>query len=126
MTSEKYFLYLVFIVFPFAMLSIMWIVLMAANHKTTGEVKRILPPEILLKVLALFMLVSAIFILGMEKIVNESTISALLGAIGTGLLGIAFKDASPVSSAVATPAPSTPTTSQSATATQATEAPPAT
>lgn len=112
MDSGKGYLYLTFIIFPFAMLSIMWIVLMFTNRKTTGEVKKILPPEILLKVLALFMLVSAIFILGMEKIVNESTISALLGAIATGLLGIAFKDVLPASSVAETPKSNTVPASQ--------------
>lgn len=112
MDSGKGYLYLTFIIFPFAMLSIMWIVLMFTNRKTTGEVKKILPPEILLKVLALFMLVSAIFILGMEKIVNESTISALLGAIATGLLGIAFKDVLPAPSVAATPKSDTVPASQ--------------
>lgn len=90
-TSNHQYLYLVFIVFPFATLAIMWIVLMFINRNTTGELKKIMPPDILLKVMALFMLVSAIFILGMEHIVNESTISALLGAMATGVLGIALK-----------------------------------
>ena len=90
-TANHQYLYLVFIVFPFAALSIMWIVLMLINRNTTGEVKKVLPPDVLLKVMALFMLVSVFFILVREHSVNESTISALLGAIATGVLGIALK-----------------------------------
>ncbi|WP_369991353.1 hypothetical protein [Pseudomonas xanthosomatis] len=96
MELNKQLIYVMFMVFPFTTLASMYIVLMFINRKTTGEVKRILPPDILLKVMALFMLVCAIFILAMEKIVNESTVSALLGAIATGVLGVAFKNPDPV------------------------------
>ncbi|MDU8627712.1 MULTISPECIES: hypothetical protein [Pseudomonas] len=61
------------------------------NRVTTGEVKYIMPPDVLLKTFALFILVAAIFIMGMEKIIAESTVSALLGAIATGVLGISLK-----------------------------------
>lgn len=90
-SPEHQTLYLWFIMFPFLTLSIMWSVLLLSNRKTAWEVKNVLPPEVLLKVMTLFMLVCAIFILGMERVVNESTISALLGAIATGILGIALK-----------------------------------
>ena len=84
-------LYISFLVFPFGILGIMWIFLILMNKSTTGEIKHVLPADVLLKVFALFMLVSAIFIMGMEKIIAESTVSALLGAIGTGILGISMK-----------------------------------
>lgn len=83
-------LYLAFFVFPFAMMGIMWIVLVFFNKETTGEIKRVFPSGMLLKVFALFMIVSAVFIMGMEKIINESTVSALLGAIASGVLGASF------------------------------------
>ncbi|PBP31427.1 hypothetical protein N028_13965 [Pseudomonas syringae USA011] len=69
----------------------MWVFLIFMNRVTTGEVKYIMPPDVLLKTFALFILVAAIFIMGMEKIIAESTVSALLGAIATGVLGISLK-----------------------------------
>ncbi|KWS18423.1 hypothetical protein [Pseudomonas syringae] len=84
-------LYIAFLVFPFAILAIMWVFLIFMNRVTTGEVKYIMPPDVLLKTFALFILVAAIFIMGMEKIIAESTVSALLGAIATGVLGISLK-----------------------------------
>jgi uncharacterized membrane protein YoaK (UPF0700 family) len=68
----------------------MYVVLVIANQRTTGEIKKILPPEVLLKVFAVFMVVSVIFVLAVLKIIQESTVSALLGAIATGVLGISF------------------------------------
>jgi len=65
----------------------MYIVLTLTNWKTTGEIKMILPPDILLKVFAVFMVASVIFVLAFLKIIQESTVSALLGAIATGVLG---------------------------------------
>jgi hypothetical protein len=83
---------LLFLGIPFVCLTIMYIVLTLANKstKTTGEIKFILPPDILLKVFAVFLLVSVVFILATRKIISEATVAALLGAIGSGTLGIAF------------------------------------
>jgi hypothetical protein len=68
----------------------MYLVLVIANWKTTGEIKNILPPDVLLKVFAVFMVVSVIFVLAILKIIQESTVSALLGAVVTGVLGISY------------------------------------
>lgn len=65
----------------------MYVILVLANTKTTGEIKRILPPEILLKVFAVFMVASVIFVLALLKVVQESTVSALLGALASGVFG---------------------------------------
>jgi hypothetical protein len=69
----------------------MYVVLVVANWKTTGEIKMILPPEILLKVFAVFMVAGVIFALAVLKIIQESTVSALLGAVATGVLGFSGK-----------------------------------
>jgi hypothetical protein len=45
---------------------------------------------VLLKVFAVFMVVSVIFVLAILKIIQESTVSALLGAVVTGVLGISY------------------------------------
>lgn len=68
----------------------MYVTLLLVNRRSTGEVKLILPPTILLKVFAVFMVVSVIFALAILKLIQESTVSALLGAIATGVLGVAI------------------------------------
>ena len=60
------------------------VVLLIANWRTTGEIKNILPPDVLLRVFAVFMVVSVIFVLAVLKIIQEATVSALLGAVVTG------------------------------------------
>lgn len=80
--------YLLFLGIPFVCLTAMYVILVFANRQTTGEIKVILPPDILLKVFAVFMLLTVVFILGSTKILNESTVSALLGAVVSGTLGI--------------------------------------
>ncbi|MGJ7483729.1 hypothetical protein ACSFA2_00630 [Variovorax sp. LT2P21] len=69
----------------------MYLVLVTANWRTTGEIKRILPPEILLRVFAVFMVAGVIFALAVLKIIQESTVSALLGAVATGVLGFSSR-----------------------------------
>jgi hypothetical protein len=54
-----------------------------------GEIKKILPPDVLLKVFAVFMVASVIFALALFKIIQESTVSALLGALAAGVFGFA-------------------------------------
>jgi len=76
-----------FLGIPFTCLTTMYVVLVLANWKTTGEIKKILPPDILLKVFAVFMVASVIFALAVLEIIQESTVSALLGAVATGVLG---------------------------------------
>lgn len=76
-----------FLAIPFACLTLMYIVLVIANWKTTGEIKKILPPEILLKVFAVFMVASVIFVLALLRVIQESTVSALLGALAAGVFG---------------------------------------
>jgi hypothetical protein len=83
-------LMLSFLAVPFGCLTLMYIALLIVNFRTTGEVKSILPPTILLKVFAVFMVVSVIFALALLKLIQESTVSALLGAIATGVLGVAI------------------------------------
>jgi uncharacterized membrane protein YjjB (DUF3815 family) len=36
------------------------------------------------------MIITVVFILAMNKILNESTVAALIGAIASGMLGISF------------------------------------
>lgn len=81
-----------FLGIPFACLTLMYIVLVLANWRTTGEIKKILPPEILLRVFAVFMVAGVIFALAVLKVIEEATVSALLGAIATGVLGFAGKN----------------------------------
>ena len=78
-----------FLGIPFGCLTLMYIVLVVANWKTTGEIKKILPPDVLLKVFAVFMVASVIFALALFKIIQESTVSALLGALAAGVFGFA-------------------------------------
>ncbi len=80
-----------FLGIPFACLTLMYVILVFANGETTGEIKMILPPEILLKVFAVFMVTGVIFVLAVLKIIQESTVSALLGAVATGVLGFSAK-----------------------------------
>lgn len=87
---DQYAFYLAFLGIPFLCLTVMYIVLTLTNKNTTGEIKYILPPDILLKVFAVFMLVSVIFVLAIMKIIQESTVSALLGSIASGAIGMAF------------------------------------
>lgn len=82
--------HLLFLGIPFLCLTAMYVVLTVVNKSTTGEIKFILPPDILLKVFAVFMVVSVVFVLATDKIINEATVGALLGAISSGTLGIAF------------------------------------
>jgi len=79
---------LIFLGIPFTCLMLMYGILIIANWKTTGEIKKILPPDILLKVFAVFMVAGVIFALAVLEIIQESTVSALLGAVATGVLGI--------------------------------------
>lgn len=85
---SKELFYLLFLAVPFVCLTIMYVVLTLVNRATTGEIKVILPPDILLKVFAVFMLISVIFVLATTKILNEATVGALLGAVASGTLGI--------------------------------------
>jgi hypothetical protein len=78
-----------FLAIPFACLTLMYVVLVVANWKSTGEIKKILPPDILLKVFAVFMVASVIFVLALFEIIKESTVSALLGALAAGVFGFA-------------------------------------
>lgn len=87
---DQYLFYLLFLGIPFACLTFMYIILTVVNRETTGEIKWILPPDILLKVFTVFMLVSVIFILAIMKLIQESTVSALLGSIASGAIGMAL------------------------------------
>jgi heme/copper-type cytochrome/quinol oxidase subunit 3 len=87
MEKSCFFLWLLI---PFGCLTLMYLILVAANWKTTGEIKNILPPDVLLKVFAVFMVVSVIFVLAVLKIIQEATVGALLGAVVSGVLGISY------------------------------------
>lgn len=84
---------LIMFAIPFVSITIIyWLMVRAnTNTKTTGEIKYIIPPDMLLKILAVFVIVFVVFVLGMYKIIGESTVSALLGAIASGAIGMAFK-----------------------------------
>jgi len=62
------------------------------NIKTSGEIKHILPPEMFLKALTVISMVSTISVLGILKILNPESISALIGAIGAGILGVKLSE----------------------------------
>lgn len=83
---------LLFVGIPFVCLTLIYGVLVLMNRKTTGEIKNILPPDILLKVFAVFMVAGTIFSLAVMKIIQESTVSALLGAVATGVLGFSSSE----------------------------------
>ena len=68
----------------------MFIVLVVTNKSTTGEIKYILPPDILLKIFAVFLLVTSVFVLAISNILSESTVSALLGSIASGAIGMSL------------------------------------
>ncbi len=87
---DKLLFCLLFLGIPFTCLTLMYGILILANWKTTGEIKKILPPDILLKVFAVFMVAGVIFALAVLEIIQESTVSALLGAVATGVLGISI------------------------------------
>ncbi len=82
---------LIMFAIPFASITLIYWIAVAANKKTTGEIKYIIPPDMLLKILAVFVIVFVIFVLGLSKIIGDSTVSALLGAIASGAIGMAFK-----------------------------------
>ncbi|MEZ9440995.1 MULTISPECIES: hypothetical protein [Vibrio] len=91
---ENWMFFTAVLAIPFVCLTVMFVVLVLANKQTTGEIKRILPPDILLKIFAVFLLVSVIFILAISKILSESTVSALLGAIASGAIGMSLSSKS--------------------------------
>ncbi|MFZ0963682.1 MAG: hypothetical protein WAO35_22690 [Terriglobia bacterium] len=89
---DQYSFYLWFQAIPFICLTAMYFVVTISNawQHAMGEIKFILPADILLKVFAVLMLVSIIFVLAVLKVIQEATVSALLGSIGTGAIGIVF------------------------------------
>ncbi|MHB9958881.1 hypothetical protein [Vibrio campbellii] len=91
---ENWMFFTMFMAIPFVCLTIMFVVLVVTNRKTTGEIKLILPPDILLKIFAVFLLVCVVFILAISKVLSESTVSALLGAIGSGAIGMSLNSKS--------------------------------
>ena len=82
---------LVMFAIPFVAITIMYWIMVRANSATTGEIKYIIPPDMLLKILAVFVIVFVVFVLGLTKVIGDSTVSALLGAIASGAIGMAFK-----------------------------------
>jgi len=76
---------------PFLAITIMYWIMVRANTNSTGEIKYIIPPDMLLKILAVFVIVFVVFVLGLTNVIGESTVSALLGAISSGAIGMAFK-----------------------------------
>ncbi|WP_222104347.1 hypothetical protein [Shewanella algae] len=91
---ENWIFFTMFMAIPFVCLTIMFVVLVVTNRQTTGEIKFILPPDILLKIFAVFLLVCVVFILAISKVLSESTVSALLGAIGSGAIGMSLSSKS--------------------------------
>lgn len=87
--------FLLFLSVPFVCLTIMYVVLTLVNKPTTGEIKFILPPDMLLKIFAVFLLISVIFVLAVSRIISETTVGALLGAIAAGTLGIVLQAKKP-------------------------------
>jgi hypothetical protein len=73
---------------PFGSLVVMFCFLVITNRKTTGEIKFILPPEILLKVMALLLIVVVTFILAYFKVLDQSVTAAILSSVGTGTVGM--------------------------------------
>ncbi len=87
---ENWVFYLIFMAIPFVCLTIMFVFLVWINKNTTGEIKKILPPDILLKIFAVFLIVCVILILAIDKTLSESAISALLGAVASGTVGMSL------------------------------------
>lgn len=79
---------LIFLAIPFVCLTVMYVVLTLVNRGSSGEIKFILPPDIFLKVLAVFMLGGIVFVLASAKIISAATTGALIGAMVSGTLGI--------------------------------------
>lgn len=71
---------------PFLAFVIIFCWLVAFNKSTTGEIKKILPPDVFLKVMAVIMVVIAVFILTFYKIMEGSVTAAILGSVVTGTI----------------------------------------
>ena len=90
--SETVIITLVGFAIPFASFVIMFVILIIFNKNTTGEIKYILPPDILLKVMAIILVVIVTFILTYLKILDVAVTAAILGSVVTGTMNIKKKD----------------------------------
>jgi uncharacterized membrane protein YoaK (UPF0700 family) len=90
--SENVLIVLITFLVPFTSLVLMFCVIAIVNRKTTAEIKFWLPPETLLKVMALLLIVVVTFLLGYLKILDQSVIAAIIGSVASGTVGMAMKD----------------------------------
>lgn len=71
---------------PFLSFVVIFCWLVAFNKQTTGEIKKILPPDIFLKVMAIILVVAVTFILAYYGILETGVTAAILGSVVTGTI----------------------------------------
>jgi uncharacterized membrane protein YoaK (UPF0700 family) len=76
---------------PLVIFAIMFCVLSVICRKTQGEIKLILPPETLLKVMAVLLIVMVTFILAFQKILDQAVVATILGSVAAGTIGMDFR-----------------------------------
>lgn len=86
--SENIQLVLICFFTPFMSLVIMFWVLTHYNSKngSLAEVRLTLPPEILLRIMAVFLIAVITFVLTYQKVMEMSVASAILSSIVTGVI----------------------------------------
>ena len=82
---------LISFVVPFFTIGFMYCYIVRINKITTGEIKFIWPPETLLKVLALLLIVVVSFVLAFLKILDQAVVATILGSVAAGTIGMDFK-----------------------------------
>lgn len=75
---------------PFLTLTICWISLMVAMHKTTGELKYWLTPENVIKGIAIIFVITSVLALAVLKILEGDVVATLLSGIIGYTLGTKF------------------------------------
>jgi len=91
MDAKSPWIVVVFFAIPFVTFATMFIVLLAINKRTTGEIKLILPPETLVKVMAIISIVVVTFVLAYMKILEQAVVATILGSVAAGTIGLDFK-----------------------------------
>jgi hypothetical protein len=89
--SDNVLIVLITFLVPFLSLVSMFIVIAIVNRRTTAEIKYWLPPETLLKIMALLLIVVVTFLLGFLKILDQSVIAAIIGSVASGTVGMAIE-----------------------------------
>lgn len=92
MESITNWLIAVIVISPLVIFAIVYGFIIFGNKQTTGEVKFILPPEMFLKSITMISIVSTVLIMGILKIIGPEAISALIGGVSAGILGVRIGD----------------------------------